>query len=68
MLFEFSIYFFIFCCLITFFILASGHTDDMNPDDAERLDILHDFLVLKVLPPTLVIIGILIHAIIVSGV
>ena len=68
MLFEFSIYFFIFCCLITFFILASARTEDMNPDDAERLDILHDFLVLKVLPPTLVIIGILIPTIIVAGV
>ncbi len=68
MLFEFSIYFFIFCCFVTFFILASAHTEDMNPDDAERLNILHDFLVLKVLPPTLVIIGILIPTIIVSGV
>ena len=68
MLFEFSIYFFIFCCLIIFFILASAHTEGMNPDDAERLDILHDFLVLKVLPPTLVIIGILIPTIIVAGV
>ncbi len=68
MLFEFSIYFFIFCCLITFFILISARTEDMNKPDAERFDMLHDFLVLKVLPPTLFIIVILIPTIIIAGV
>ena len=68
MLFEISIFFILFSVSVMFFILISANTANLRASDAERLDILHDFLSLHVAPIIVMIALFLIPAVIVYGV
>ena len=68
MLFEFSIYFILFCLVTMLFIAISSDTREMCTEDAERLDYLHNVLVLRVAPGIAVVAALLIPAVIVCGV
>ena len=68
MLIPFSIYFILFCLVTMLFIVITSDTREMRPEDAERLDYLNKFLVLRVAPVIVVVAVLLIPAVIVCGV
>ena len=68
MLFEFCVYFIIFGFATAFFIIISSDTSEMHEEDAERLDYLHDLLLLHVAPVIAVIAVLLIPVVIIYGV
>jgi hypothetical protein len=68
MLFEFSVFFILFSLSVMFFVLISAHTQNLHASDAERLDTLHEFLVLKIVPVIIAITFFLMPTIIIYGV
>ena len=67
MLFEFSIYFILFCLVTMLFIAISSDTREMHAEDAERLDFLNSILVLRVAPAIAVVAVFLIPAVIICA-
>ncbi len=67
MLFTFSIYFLIFSFLTGFFLTLSADTTGYNADAKERLELLHETLISKVVPAIMIGCLILIPTIIVNG-
>ena len=68
MLFEISIFFILFSLASICFLLISGNTQNLRASDAERLDILNDFIMTYVVPVIIVGSVFLFPAVIVCGV
>ena len=68
MLFTFSIYFILLCLITMLFIAISSDTSNMRAEDAERLDVLNNILMLRVAPTLAMVAVLLIPAVIVCGV
>jgi hypothetical protein len=68
MLFIISIYFLIICFLTGFFLTVSADTTGYNQQATERMELLHETLISKVVPTLFVGCLILIPTIIVNGI